>query len=167
MNKKVNIKLSAPWDIYFRKLEALFSKDQQIRIEYDRENIEIKLYVESVDKANALEVLLPTEKVFGNVTLTITIIPANKPENMPNAVDAAFKDNPIYKGMRTYQVNGATFNYACFIDTAAHYYSDDISEYNGKTAALYNSLAKDVIGPVDNVNFSTVDTSYSTTTFSF
>ena len=167
MNEKVNVKLSAPWDIYFRKLEALFGRDPQIRIEYDRENIAIKLYVESVDKANALEALLPKEKVLGNVTLTVTVIPAKKPTDMPNAVEAAFKGNPIYEGIRSYQINGATFNYALFTDRAAHYYSDDMSEYNGKTAALYSSIAKDVIGPVENVNFSIIDLSYSNTTFAF
>ena len=167
MNEKVNVKLSAPWDIYFRKLEALFGKDPQIRIEYDREDIAIKLYVESIDKANALEVLLPKEKVFGNVTLTVTVIPANKPTDIPNAVEAAFKGNPIYMGTRSYQINGATFSYALFTDKAAHYYSDDISEYNGKTAALYNSIAKDVIGPVENINFSVIDAPYSNTTFAF
>ena len=157
MNKKVNIKLSAPWDVYFRKLEALFKYDSQIRIEYDREDITIKLYVESVDKANALSLLLPTEKVFGNVTLNIEVIPANKPHDAAHLINIVFKDNPVYNGMKNYQINGATFNYALFTDKAAHYYSDDFLEYNGKTAALYSSIAKDIFNDVDGVNFSTID----------
>ena len=156
MNKKVNIKLSAPWDIYFRKLEALFKQDPQIRIEYDREDVIIKLYVESIDKANALNLLLPSEKIFGNITLTIKIIPVNKPNNA-HIVDTAFKDNPVYKGMKSYQINETTFNYALFTDKAAHYYTDDFFEYQGKTAALYNSIAKDVLNEIDNVSFSIID----------
>ena len=72
------IKLSAPWFIYFKKIEALFGRDPAIEVVYDEEDNDIRLYVENSEKAEALQELLPAERKFGNVTVNVTVIPANK-----------------------------------------------------------------------------------------
>ena len=72
------LNLSPPWVVYYRKLSAFFKEDSEVRITYDEIEQEIKLYVYNAEKAVALENLLPSEQVFGNVTLYITVVPANK-----------------------------------------------------------------------------------------
>ncbi len=41
------IKLSAPWFNYFKKIEALFGRDPEIEVVYDEEDNDIRLYVEN------------------------------------------------------------------------------------------------------------------------
>ena len=72
------LNLSPPWVVYYRKLSAFFREDSEVKITYDDIEQEIKLYVDNAEKAVALENLLPKEQNFGNVTLYITIVPANK-----------------------------------------------------------------------------------------
>lgn len=72
------LKISAPWVLFYRKIEALFKNDPEVRVIFDdEESCDVKLYVENAGKADALMKLLPTVKDFGNVLLTVTVIPAN------------------------------------------------------------------------------------------
>ena len=71
------MKLSSPWVEFYREIEALFAQDDEVKVVYEEEKNEVKLYVENARKADALAQLLPTEKTFGNVVLKITVIPAN------------------------------------------------------------------------------------------
>lgn len=74
-------------------------KDPDVKVLYDDDNNEIRLYVSDSDKAKALSELFPVEKTFGEVKLKITIIPANgasfgfRTSNFPT-VQAALKNNP-------------------------------------------------------------------------
>lgn len=151
-----NIKMSAPWDIFYRKLSELFGRDKEIRIEYDRDCFEIKMYVDNTDKANALSALLPDKKEFGGVTLTISVIPANKPYDSATLIKTAFNGNPVFLGIKSREILGANIKYALFTDQAANYYSDDISEYDGKTYVFYRDLARDVIDGADDIHFGTL-----------
>ena len=49
-----NTKLSAPWDIYFSKMKALFGKDTEITLIFDRDNYTINVYTPNGDKGDAL-----------------------------------------------------------------------------------------------------------------
>ena len=70
--------LSSPWVNFYRELEALFAKDPEVKVVYDEEKNDVKLYVDNLAKADALAQLLPVERTFGNITITVTVIPANK-----------------------------------------------------------------------------------------
>ena len=72
-----NLKLSAPWVVYYREIEALFGADPEITITIDEENYSVKLYVNNDEKAEALDKLLPTERIYGNVTVRTAVIPGN------------------------------------------------------------------------------------------
>ena len=96
MNKK-GLNLASPWVIFYHEVQALFEKDEDIKITFDEENYVIKLYVTGTDKAAALEELLPQEKDFGNITLKIEVIPANN-ENptFKELYERALTGNPIF-----------------------------------------------------------------------
>lgn len=77
MNRE-KLNLSAPWCTYYREINELFGNDPEIKIEFDEEEPEIKMYVRNHEKADALTRLLPVTKAFGWVELKITVIPANE-----------------------------------------------------------------------------------------
>jgi len=153
----VNFNLSAPWVTYYRKLEALFGKDPDIRIEYDEGEIEVKMYVENAAKADAIAQLLPTEKTFGSVVLKTTVIPANKPTASRAALIAtAFEGNPAYSyGMTIDGVSSNSFNYVVFKNEVVQFYNDQLNDINGNVSTLYQDIAKEVLGESEGIYFCT------------
>lgn len=159
------LNLSPPWVVYYRKLSAFFKEDSEVRITYDEIEQEIKLYVDNAEKAVALENLLPSEQVFGNVTLYITIVPANK--TTFDSVKAAYStnssdiihicfNNKAVTGIKI--VDGIMTNRMTFVifkKEVVQYFTDDIGDYHGICSTLYQDLAKEIFGNIDGVFFCT------------
>lgn len=159
------LNLSPPWVMYYRKLSTFFKEDSEVRIVYDDIEQEIKLYVNNAEKAVALEKLLPSEQVFGNVTLYITIVPANKTcfdsvkagrsANMNDIMCALFNNKAVV-GIQV--VDGIMTNkitYVVFRKEVIQYYTDNIGDYHGICSTLYQDLAKDIFGDINGVFFCT------------
>ena len=68
------LKLSAPWQIYYKELCELFKFDEEVRIVYDTEEQVINIYVDNAAKADAMYAVLPTEKDFGGIVVQINVI---------------------------------------------------------------------------------------------
>ena len=148
----VRFKMSPPWILYVSQINALFSNDPDITIEYDNDSVEVKLYVNNNKKAAALMYLLPFEKEFGNVTLDIIIIPSN--HNAVEKVDlttakeyfeAAFENNPVFAF--THVVQGIftnTLTYVVFKNRVVQFFADNLNDIHGNISTLYQELAKDV-----------------------
>ena len=151
------LKLSAPWYIYVRELRVLFGKDPGINIVFDEDNLEVKLYVEDPEKAEAISQLLPCEKIFGAVSLKITVVPGNNLAGISRATlfSTAFKGNPIYSHCSEFQgLYNQPITHVVFKKEVAQYYSDDLGTEQGITSVLYQDVARDLIG-LDGVYFST------------
>ena len=130
------IKLQPPWIQFYEKLTLLFEEDSHIRILYDEEENEIRIFADSTEKAVALERLLPSENVFGNVKQKITIVPPNKEDT---------DDNPIVEDIeRVSGVFGYELIYIMFRKEVVQYFNDDISCYGGIRSTLYQDIAKEV-----------------------
>lgn len=158
MDKK--LALSAPWVTFAREISALFDDDPAIHVEYDEDNVEVKLYVEGVEKADAISQLLPVEKAFGGVTLKITVIPANEKVTTPKYTELfrkAFKDNPVFEN--AVSVEGIFSNpitYVIFRKRVVQYYNDDLGDINGICSTLYQNIAKNIFADsVQGVNYCT------------
>lgn len=156
MNKK-GLNLASPWVIFYHEVQALFEKDEDIKITFDEENYVIKLYVIGTDKAAALEELLPQEKDFGNITLKIEVIPANN-ENptFKELYERAFAGNPIF----SYASNGynditSANTYIVFKKEVVQYYNDSLKDINGLCSTLHQEVAKDVFGEISGVCYCT------------
>ena len=155
--------LSAPWEIYYSEMEALFGQDDEIHIERDFTDEEktITLMVDNQDKANALERLLPKEKVFGNVTVRIEIKPANFDEyDIVKIYKKAFNGNPVLEDVFTADVPGSESAFFVFKNKVVRFYADNIRDYQGKRSTLYETIAEDVFGVEENVFFCTVDSEW-------
>ena len=148
---------SPPWDVYYREVEALFGEDQDIDIDYDEEENEIVMLVEDPEKADAISQLLPGEKTFGNVTLKITVVPANKiPDSKVALITKAFEGNPILEHIYTVtDVMVNDINYIVFRNKVVQYYTDNLGDANGLTSTLYQEIAKDVLGQLDGIFYCT------------
>ena len=160
---KEKLKLSSPWEIFYKEVEAMFKRDKSVRTEFDNENMVIKLFVEGTDKADALDTLLPSEKAFGNITVKIEVIPANN--NNPTDVELftrAFKDNPILEYVSNGNKEITSGNtYVVFKKDVVQYYNDSLNDINGICSTLYQDVAKDVFEKRSGVYFCTEYDSWS------
>lgn len=158
MDKK--LALSAPWVTFAREVGAMFDDDPAIRVEYDDENVEVKLYVEGVKKAEAISQLLPVEKAFGGVKLKITVIPANEQFSVDKQKQLfldAFEGNPVFEAAVTAEgIFSNPITYVVFRKRVVQYYNDDLGDINGIRSTLYQDIAKNIFeGQVQGTYFCT------------
>lgn len=152
-----NLDLQSPWVIYSKKVQAFFKKDKQIQCVYDNDTPELKFFVDDARKADAVSKLFPTEKTFGNVTLKITVIPANTEKNeRVELIKDALKDNPIVDHINTTTlIGGEEVTYVSFEKEVVQFFDDDLTDENGYCSTLYQELAKDIFGESGEVYFCT------------
>lgn len=153
--------LSAPWDTYVAEVEQMFMYDEEVHVVFDREEMELMLYVDAPYKAVALDVLLPDSKDFGDTHLKITIIPANA--NVHNVslskndlFENAFSLNPAFSFVKT--IHGVFPNdltYVVFENRVVQYFNDNLGDIYGCCSTLYQNIAKDIFVPMDGVFFCT------------
>ena len=148
------IGLSSPWVRFYREIEALFKEDPEIKIVYDEQNNEIRLYVDNAKKAYALQELLPASRTFGNVTIYLTIIPADtEADDGLSIFQAAFEGNPVFKYIATSPKIAA--KYVVFENKVVQYFNDSLADAHGICSTLYQDIAKDVFGSDCGVFFCT------------
>lgn len=155
------MKLSPPWTKFYKELEALFKDDPGIKMTFkEAENgsgYKIKLYVEGANKAEALSELLPKLKQFGNVTVSIEVIPANlNKEDIIQLYRAAFEGNPAFSYAEAVTgISVPNFNYIVFEPEVVQFFNDDLGDINGYCSTLYQEIAKDVFVERPGVHFCT------------
>lgn len=151
------VRMISPWVNFYKEIEALFGEDPDINIIFDNDNMKINLYVEKQEKAEALSQLLPDERVFGNITVKVAVIPANF-QYVPTIklFEDAFENNPVFSYANSIEgLFSNPINYVVFKNKVVQYYNDDLGDANGVRSTLYQEIAKDVFGDGINVNFCT------------
>ena len=156
-----NLNLSPPWISYVHKIESLFNGDEDVIIQYDNEEVALKLFVNDEVKAEAISKLLPMQKEFGNVILTITVYPPNeyvKPraayfgeacEGNPNVADIlTIEDVP---GM----IISNPITYIIFKKEVVQYFDDNLHDAHGNRTTLNEDIARDIFGESVGVFFCT------------
>jgi DNA-directed RNA polymerase subunit RPC12/RpoP len=157
MKNKTN--LSSPWVSYYHKLCAFFRSDPNVEVKFDEENDKIELYVTGDDKYLALTAIMPDQISFGNVTIAIDIIPANKIRSKSKAelIKDALTGNGLYSNVLDIQVPGASnkFTYVMFEPKVVHYWDDNLGDPHGNVTTLAQDLAKDIFTNLDGVFYCT------------
>ena len=160
------VNMMSPWTEYYRKVEVLFKADPEVRVVYDDEKREVCLYVENADKAFALSEVMPTHIDFGNVTLDISIIPANslaksvriKAEEYFRYI---FDKNPILVDIQSvYGIFSNPITYVIFRKEVVQYFNDDLSDINGLRSTLWQDIAREVFTEAEGVYFCTDKSNY-------
>lgn len=154
------LKLQPPWNTYVSKIRAIFENDPDIRIEFNDSTSKpvVTMYVENGTKADALQQLLGTEKKFGNISLGINIIPANKELNTPTDIlQAALDGNPIVTQIETYDVFGGEMTFCEFRKEVIQFPNDDCSDLYGNFNGLAEDLARELfVGTINSqINYCT------------
>lgn len=155
-----NLKLSPPWITYVHKIESLFKGDEDVIIQYDNDDVSLKLFVSDETKAEALSKLLPMQKEFGNVVLTITVYP---PDNtVKSKVDyfrEAFKDNPnVAEIFHTYDPTIPIFGaltYIVFKREVVQFFNDNTQDLHGNMTTLNEDIAREIFGDTEGICFCT------------
>ena len=152
------LKLSPPWDIFYKEINAFFKEDGDVKVIFDEDEFTIKLYVDDAAKAAALTELLPTEKDFGNVVLKISVIPANDGVKSVLGIPlcAAFYTNPIVDEIKIIRGPfGYNFVYVMFVNKVVQYFTDNISDYNGFCSTLYENIARSIFEEKEGIFYCT------------
>ena len=153
---KEGTKISAPWITYMKELTAMFSEDPEVRVVYNDEDKEVKLYVDSIDKANALEKILCKEKTFGNVTLKVTVYPPNTDDDqLTDIFYKALSGNPALSMTVPAQTVLGSFNYIVFENRVVQFFNDQLDDLNGNKSMLYQDIARDIFNPELNACYCT------------
>lgn len=155
MSEVNKTKLSPPWVNYFREIKALFGDDPDIKLEFHEDANLVKMYVNGQEKAAALAEILPVEKVFGNVSAYIDIIPDNKPQTKIDTFRAAFEGNPAFSyALSIGGMSSNDYNYVIFKNKVVQYYNDSLNDPHGNVSTLYEDIARDVF-EIDGIMYST------------
>ena len=148
--------LSSPWITYYRKLEALFENDPNVQVKFDEDDLVIRLYVIGTDKADALTRLLPNKVTFGNVEVTISVIPANGEKTRADLLKEAFDGNPNFAYAMT--VEGVMTNpisYVVFKPEVCQFWNDNLHDPHGLVSDLYENIAREIFTEDGGICFTT------------
>lgn len=148
-------KLSPPWITYVNELKKLFGKDSQIEIVYDDDKHEIKLYVDDMNKSDALSSILPPVKTFGNVELHIDVIPSNKCVGYGSIIRSAFNNNPVVSDVIEVDTPFGMLCYLVFKKEVAQFFNDQVDDPHGLKSMLYQDIARDVLDSMSGVCYCT------------
>lgn len=137
--------LKSPWVRYVGRVEALFSGDPEVRVSYDEEANVLKLMVDGEDKAEAIQELLPTTKVFGNVQLAIEVIPSNGEWTEEETFRKAFAGNVAFVDVAEGYGPAQDISYALFMPEVVQLEEDNVSQFDGVTTITFADLARSVL----------------------
>lgn len=163
------LNLSPAWDIYYQKVKALFGQDPEIAVVYDRDNLEIKLYVDNAEKAEAIDSIIIHEASFGSNVVKVTVIPCNSGTRIHHSCgkyllreetvyDRAFYRNPLYSTCKViYGIYNNPLVYVVFAPVVVQFYTDSLNDYYGMQSTLAQVIAKDILKEQDQVVFYCTD----------
>lgn len=149
------LQIASPWVTFARKIYCLFVDDPDVRVEFDNENVTLNLYVDNALKAEALDMLFPQEKEFGNVTMFINIIPGNDEVSKADLFKAAFAGNPVVSRIERVDAYGQTFDYVLFAKEVVQFANDNMGDYHGIVSTLYQDIAEEVFDDHGGIFFCT------------
>jgi len=161
---KVN--LSAPWTTFYRQVQAFFKNDAGVKVLYDEDGPEIKIYVEDPAKAAALTDLLEPTRLFGNVTLKVTVISANNPGQVPTFTSdaarfkAALAGNQAVDSIKeaSWASMATPFCYVVFKKEVVQFFNDNMADLHGLQSTLYQDIANVIFEVRSGVFFCTAPT---------
>ena len=153
---EIRFKISPPWVLLTRKLEALFDPDPMIafNIDYGAEGgPSVVLSTNDGEKAAALVKILPEEINYGGVVLHVSVdCPHMANLAFPNnkvLFETAFKGNPIFAyAMSPYEegYNWMPMVYVVFKNRVVQFFADNLNDCHGIISTLYQEIADEIFG---------------------
>lgn len=150
--RQETLRLSSPWMLFYKQVYAFFAKDSEVSVLFNNEEPEIKLWVRGNDeKAAALGRFIPVTKVFGNVTLNMSVV-GDDGQPVPDinctdeeAIVKAFGKNESVSFVKTIEtIFGDRKTYVVFKPEVIQYFADNINDIYGVITTLNEYIARDV-----------------------
>lgn len=156
-SQRGTVHLAPPWITYVKRMQALFGKDPDIRIDWQEDETKLVLRVNGQKKANALSKILSDEVWFGTVALHIEVVPSNEDEEetLLDIFKDAFEGNPVVSYIDTTRAPMFSAGYVVFKPAIAQYFNDNLSDANGMESILYEDIAGYIFPEHDGVFFCT------------
>lgn len=161
---------TAPWFTFLRKMESLFGRDPEIKINMS-ENVKtigtdpfagehlIELKVKTDKKANALSRILPPKVTFGDVVVRISVISEESaPESdIYTTFCDAFKGNPVVSKITSRKTDTLVPDsvFVEFRNEVVQFFDDRLDDPRGNFTTLNQNIAKDILGANNGVSFCT------------
>lgn len=154
-----NLKLISPWRNYYHEIQAFFKEDPYVTVVFDEDNMEIMLFVQASDKAEALTRILNPEKTFGETTVKVTVVPTNsssrdiklmmksmtEAEEFDRIIRIALDCNGLLKDVCViHGLLGFDAIYVLFNKKVVQYYNDNIGDLHGVKSILAEDIARDI-----------------------
>lgn len=155
------IKLSPPWSIFYDEVSAMFRPDPEVRVVMDENNMVMHVLVNNPIKSAAIAAVLPTERIYGNVTLKVDVPPPDGVTEVPEFKDgvelyqAIFDGNPRLSYIQPKTSIFDTSFYVVFKNEVVQYFNDNISDINSMCSTLSEDIARDIFGGDVLPNFCT------------
>ena len=109
-----------------------------------------------MDKADALEKIMPAEKNFGSVVVKINVYPANRDnETQADLFYRAFQGNSAVSYTQHLDTVFGPMDFIVCKKDAAQFFNDQMDDINGNKTILYQDVAKDVFDSKPGVFFCT------------
>ena len=153
-NVTQNVELSAPWEIWRKKAQALLDPDPEITTEWNEETLDLKIRVDNASKAEALQELFPGVVEFGNVKMHVYVIPGNVEMNAEKLFRTAFAGNPLFANAT--EIGGIGIprtTYVQFAPVPVQFFADNLRDLCGNLTMLAADAALDVLGEREGVSF--------------
>lgn len=164
----IRFAMEAPWYNYQKKVKALFERDGDIKVGdvYEPEDgsadFAFDIEVRNHEKFLALDRVLIKQKVFGNVSLNITLFDEendNGEDDYVTLFETIFKGNPVVRDVKSVtDFAGTRFGFVRFYPEVIQFHDDDTSDYDGNWNGLAEDIAREVfVEGYRGVNFCTAD----------
>ena len=149
-------KLASPWVIFANQVESFFAGDPEVSCDYSDDGPALTVRVENATKADAIADLMGAEREFGNVTLKISVVPANADESQAALVRKALQGNPLFVDVEELPWPGGTATYAEMMPEVLTWEADSLQSPWGLQAATAEAVAREVFCVEPGTFFCTV-----------
>ena len=160
IRENLGLDLASPWVILYKKLEALFIDDVEVKVlmKEDEGNCKISVVVDSSKKCKALDRILNKSYQFGNINVTVEVVENEYDDSLYVTLVNAFEGNNAVNNIECRKFSPADKDESNFIictPRAAQYYADNNLDMYGNQNILYQDLLKEVMQEIPNVFVST------------
>lgn len=139
--------MQSPWQDFTNKVNALFAADEDVSVAFYDEDKTIKLYVHGAAKADAIAQLLPGKVEFGNVEVSVDVVPDNT-DSLATILKTAFAGNPIVADVITTGEGTPVVGEVAYLVMEAavvQYWNDNLASPWGVSSMTAENIAKDVL----------------------
>ena len=150
---KTTVGLSAPWFTFYDTIKAIFARDESVIVNYKDERdakFEIIIAAKSAKKLNAIQRLIGSERVMGNITVIITYKLEDESLKIEDFEDALADTGYFEKGLVVDSPILGELDYVIISKEIVQFYNDNTADYCGNTNIVAAEAIRDILAG-DNV----------------